>query len=100
MKDTSRRDFLKTSALLPFIFRENKGYPHKKMPLLSFSTLGCPDWPFDKILEFASVHKYDGIELRGLLGELDLLKCPEFSSLGKTRDTRKRIEDRGLRIVD
>jgi sugar phosphate isomerase/epimerase len=33
---------------------------------LSFTTLGCPDWSFDKILEEAQKMGYSGIEIRGL----------------------------------
>ena len=52
----------------------------KNKPLLSFSTLGCPDWTFQQIIDFAVQHDYKGIELRGIQRELDLTKCNEFSS--------------------
>jgi sugar phosphate isomerase/epimerase len=47
---------------------------------LSFSTLGCPKWPWRNVLDQASRLGYAGIELRGLEGEIDLLKRPEFSA--------------------
>lgn len=31
---------------------------------LSFSTLACPDWNLDKIVDFAVTNSYDGVELR------------------------------------
>ena len=35
-----------------------------------FSTLGCPEWSFSDIISVASDLQYDGIEIRGILGEL------------------------------
>ncbi|MES1222270.1 MAG: sugar phosphate isomerase/epimerase family protein, partial [Bacteroidota bacterium] len=98
---TTRRDFLKTStALLSVVAAGNSFEFFKSKPLLSFSTLGCPDWSFDKILDFSVANGYDGIEIRGILRELDLTKCPEFSTKDKINETRKRIEDKKLKIVD
>ncbi|MDR3174073.1 MAG: sugar phosphate isomerase/epimerase [Treponema sp.] len=37
---------------------------------LSFTTLGCPDWSFDRILEEAQKMGYSGIEIRGLEGKM------------------------------
>lgn len=37
---------------------------------LSFTTLGCPDWSFDTVLDNARAMGFDGIELRGLRDEL------------------------------
>ncbi|ADO77018.1 sugar phosphate isomerase/epimerase family protein [Halanaerobium praevalens] len=31
---------------------------------LSYSTLACPEWNFDKIIKFAKINFYDGVELR------------------------------------
>lgn len=72
----------------------------KPGPLLSFSTLGCPDWPFEKIISFAAENDYDGIELRGIQRELDLTKCPEFNSPEKILLTRKFVENKGLKFAD
>jgi sugar phosphate isomerase/epimerase len=62
---------------------------------LSFSTLGCPGWPFDELLERARGYGFDGIGLRGVRGELDLRKVPE---LGPDRlpETRRRLAAAGL----
>lgn len=38
---------------------------------LSFSTLGCPEWNWDKILNQAEAMGFDGVEVRGVGGELD-----------------------------
>ena len=80
-KQATRRDFLKTASgiavgvlIEPFL-----GFTKKK-PLFSFSTLGCPKWSFETIINCAADNGYNGIEIRGLQGQLDLPKCPEFSS--------------------
>jgi len=64
----------------------------------SFSTLACPDWSLDQVLEAAVSYGFDGVELRVISHELDLWKLPEFQ-LGSLAATRKRIEDLGLRVT-
>ncbi len=71
----------------------------KDTPLLSFSTLGCPDWTFQQIIDFAEQHHYNGIEVRGILRQLDLGQCKEFSKENKAT-TLKLMKDKGLRFVD
>ena len=101
MKYSNRREFLHNSALLitgaiagsSFHFKENR-------PLLSFSTLGCPDWSFKEIMDFAVAHSYQGIELRGILRQMDLTKCNEFSTTQNRKTTVKLMADRGLHFVD
>lgn len=72
----------------------------KGKPKLSFSTLGCPDWTFKTMVEFASSNGYTGLEMRGILSELDLPKCVEFSSRENIRATRKLMYDNGLKFVN
>ena len=69
----------------------------KKLPI-SFSTLGCPAWSWDRILDFAKQHGFTGVELRGLMGNMDLPTCPEFSP-GRIEQSKKDIAARGLRIA-
>jgi sugar phosphate isomerase/epimerase len=59
----------------------------ERLPL-AFSTLGCPKWPWRTIVDVAAREGYAALELRGILGELDLPKVPEFgpAALGATRD--------------
>src|SRR3954467_14573997 len=64
----------------------------------SFSTLACPDWSLDQVLDAAQTYGYDGVELRVLSRELDLWRLPEFGR-GALADTRRRIEDHGLWFV-
>src|SRR4051812_12406044 len=86
MSPITRKSFLQRSGLfLAAYFAGPLATFRKKDPLLSFSALGCPDWTFPQIIGFAAQHGYQGIELRGILRQLDLSQCPEFS----TADARK-----------
>jgi sugar phosphate isomerase/epimerase len=100
MKYTNRREFLQSAAILfagaavfySFDFK-------KKKHLLSFSTLGCPDWSFGKITDFAVEHGYQGLELRGIQRQMDLTKCSEFNTAQNRKSTVKLMQDRGLNFV-
>ena len=41
-----------------------------------------------------------GIEVRGIMREMDLTKVPEFSSPGAIAESLKKMKDRGLVFVD
>ena len=101
MKKINRRSFIKNSSLtvagIAFVnsaLANTKIYPH-----FSFSTLGCPKWSLPYIINFASDNEYDGIEIRGISGELDITKCPDFSNKEKISSSRKMAEDKQLRII-
>src|ERR1051325_11925443 len=64
---------------------------------LAFSTLGCPDWDVDQIVEAARRLGYDGVELRAVGGTLDLLSRPEFAP-EETDRTKAYFEDHGIEI--
>ncbi|HRI22677.1 MAG TPA: sugar phosphate isomerase/epimerase family protein [Panacibacter sp.] len=101
MNKSTRRHFLQTTAgLLAVAFTTSSFGLKKKAPLLSFSTLGCPDWTFEKIINFAAENNYKGIELRGIQRQLDLTKCNEFSSPENISATLKKMKEKGLRFVD
>ncbi|MGC3946497.1 MAG: sugar phosphate isomerase/epimerase family protein [Chryseolinea sp.] len=91
----SRRDFLKTTiavagaAAFGFAMK-------KKAPKLSFSTLGCPKWTLQQIINTAATNGYEGVEFRGLEGELFLPKRPEFST--SVTDTVRQFADKRIRI--
>jgi sugar phosphate isomerase/epimerase len=72
----------------------------KTKPLLSFSTLGCPDWSFKQITDFAVQHGYKAIEVRGIQRQLDLTKCKEFSSPQNIDATLKLMKEKGLRFIN
>ncbi len=97
---TTRRNFLQTTAALitaslgasAFVFKKNE-------PLLAFSTLGCPDWSLTQIVDFASQHGFKGIEVRGLLRQMDLTQCKEFSKQNLATSLRL-LQDKGLNFVN
>lgn len=97
--DYSRRDFIKASlgiAGLAFISGSDDA---RKKPLLSFSTLGCPDWSYPDIVNFAAANGYNGIEIRGLQRELDLPKCREFSTHQNSIASAKLTKEKGIKII-
>ena len=64
---------------------------------LAFSTLGCPNWELDQIVETAERLGYDGVELRAVGGSLDLLARPEFTT-DQLNTTRTLFADRSVEI--
>ena len=99
MKLFSRKKFLLSGlslVTLPSLLSIKKETSLK----LSFSTLGCPDWSFDKIIDFARDNQYSGIEVRGILRQMDLPLVPEFSNTETISTTMKKMNDRGLKFVD
>src|SRR5947208_10299256 len=70
---TTRRELVGTAPalLLPW-------HAAKKLPL-GFSTLGCPSWPWPRILDFAAEQQFASVELRGILTNMDLTKVPELA---------------------
>jgi sugar phosphate isomerase/epimerase len=99
MKLVSRKKFLLSGlslVTLPSLLSIKKETSLK----LSFSTLGCPDWSFDKIIDFARDNQYSGIEVRGILRQMNLPLVPEFSNSGAIQTTLKKMNDRGLKFVD
>src|SRR5207342_1774709 len=96
----SRKHFIESMAFLAMIPGMKSTRPTADFYKLSFSTLGCPDWGFDKIIDFAKDNHYTGIEVRGILHEMELTKVPEFSSSEAITVTMKKMKDRGLVFVD
>lgn len=101
MPHASRRKFLQTSSVLAAAALLGTSFTLKnKKPLLSFSTLGCPDWELEAIVVFAKELGYDGIELRGIKRELDLTKCRELATASARKQTADMMKAAGLKIVD
>src|SRR6476661_4471874 len=100
MNTTTRKEFLQASALLLGSLIIGSSFDFRKQRvLLSFSTLGCPDWTFDQIMEFAGKHGYRGIEVRGLQRQMDLTQCPEFKTATNRKDTLSLMKKKGLEFV-
>ena len=97
---STRRHFIKTAGLVGVAFATTSFEFKKYTPLLSFSTLGCPDWTFETILNFAVSNSYNGIEVSVMQKQKDLSKCAEFNTKEDTLATRKLIEEKNLQIVD
>jgi sugar phosphate isomerase/epimerase len=70
----------------------------ERLPL-AFSTLGCPAWEWPKILEFAESHGFAAIELRGLMGSMDLPSRPEFAP-ERIAQSKKEVAAHGLKIAN
>lgn len=101
MRTITRRSFIQCSGgLLAFTAVDKSYFFRTKDPLMSFSTLGCPDWTLDQILEFASSHQFRGVEIRGIQRELDLSKSQHFSSDENIRATIRKFSDKGLKIIN
>ncbi|MEP7372680.1 MAG: sugar phosphate isomerase/epimerase family protein [Chitinophagaceae bacterium] len=101
MPHTTRREFLQTSAMLAASAVMGSSIDFKKKkPLLSFSTLGCPDWSFQQTTDFAVKHGYKGIEIRGILRQMDLPKCNEFNTAESRSATMTMMKEKGLQFVD
>jgi sugar phosphate isomerase/epimerase len=88
---TTRREFVGTAAalLLP--------WPAVKRPPLGFSTLGCPTWPWTRILDFAAEHQFASIELRGILTNMDLTKVPELAP-DRIGEAKRQLKAHGLSV--
>ena len=98
----SRKQFLQNSAILMAVAVTGSAFTAlvADKPLLAFSTLGCPDWTFEQITDFAVQNGYKGLEVRGIKREMDLTKCPEFSSPEKIKATLALMNTKGLKFVN
>ena len=64
---------------------------------LCFSTLSCPGWDWNTVLRQAKALGFDGIELRGILGELDATRLPQFQP-DAVKATMAQLIDAGLAL--
>ncbi len=91
-----RRDFLERLAILLTALPEIARATGERLPI-GFSTLGCPNWNWLKILDFAEQNRFAAVELRGLQGTMDLPSRPEFGD-ALLEQSKKEVASRGLRI--
>lgn len=100
MTRTTRRSFLASLgagfAIAPALLRARGAAP--RFPL-SFSTLGCPAWPWKTIVANADRFGYAAIELRGIAGEMDLPKVPELSGT-RLAESKRDLAALGLVVSD
>ncbi len=97
---TTRREFLHSSALA--ILAGCAGAPRipaapSRLPL-GFSTLGCPQWSLEQILDFAQQHSFAAIELRGLQDKIDITQHPDLAP-AQLPDVKEQLAERGLTVV-
>ncbi|MDP9339906.1 MAG: sugar phosphate isomerase/epimerase [Acidobacteriota bacterium] len=92
----SRREFVGTVALAGLGAQFVAAAPAPQP--LAFSTLGCPRWTWLQILDFAAQHGFSAVELRGMLGELNLPARPEFAA-DKILQAKRDVASRGLKIA-
>lgn len=64
---------------------------------ISFTTLSCPDWNWDKIVSEAARLGYNGIEIRGVEGEMYIPKARPFIP-GNIEETMKQLRKNNLEI--
>lgn len=64
---------------------------------LAFSTLGCPDWTFDEVLERARDMGYQAIELRGVNGKMRADEMDVFRPENR-KATMEKVRAHGLTI--
>src|SRR6202051_2920545 len=95
MKPT-RREFVSSLALAALGARYVRAAA-ERLPL-AFSTLGCPAWTWAQILEFAEQHEFAAVELRGLLGDMNLPQRPEFAA-DKIPAAKRDVAAHGLKIA-
>ncbi|HKX26143.1 MAG TPA: sugar phosphate isomerase/epimerase family protein [Blastocatellia bacterium] len=98
MLKITRREFTRQAAAIAapaFIINLKSA---KRMPI-AFSTLGCPNWEWKKILDQASQLGYAAIELRGLMNDVDLTKSPQFTG-DRIRESLRDLDALGLKISD
>ncbi|MBQ3810483.1 MAG: sugar phosphate isomerase/epimerase [Kiritimatiellae bacterium] len=64
---------------------------------LSFTTLACPAWDIGTIVGAAVANRYDAIDFRGYLGDVELPDSPAFRG-GALRELAARVRDAGLAV--
>lgn len=64
---------------------------------LGFSSLCCPTWTLDSIIDVAAGMGFQGFELRGLRGQLDLTRIPELN--GEQERLTGRLTEAGVELV-
>jgi sugar phosphate isomerase/epimerase len=95
--EITRREFLAAgtaAALMSGLPRAGE----KRQPL-AFTTLGCPGWEWKKVLDYAEENGFSAIELRGIMGQMDLPSRPEFAP-GQIAESKRQVSDHGLKISD
>src|SRR3954451_15106696 len=94
----TRRDILKLAASAVTIPAIGSSKPAKQLPI-AVSTLGCPKWAWNTIVKNTSQWGFAALELRGILDQMDLPKCPEFGGT-RLKGTLAELAAANLKISD
>jgi sugar phosphate isomerase/epimerase len=93
----NRREFVKSTSMALLAGLALGETKPSKLPI-AFSTLGCPEWEWKKILDFGSQHGFAAVELRGIEGNLDLPSNPIFAA-NRIEQTKQEIAASKLKIA-
>ena len=93
---TTRRAFVETTAALLAADWTRAPRPAGRLPL-GFSTLGCPQWTWSQVLDFAAAHGFAAVELRGLQAAMDLTQVPELAP-ERLGEAKRQLAEHGLRV--
>ena len=63
---------------------------------MAFTTLGCPAWDLDTVIEKGSAFGYEGVDFRGIQGEIDVTTLAEFTT--SIVETKRKLGDAGLSV--
>lgn len=97
----TRKQFLQNSAILVAASMTSSSFVVlKDKPLLSFSTIACPDWTLKQSIDFAALHNYSGLEIRGIKRQMDLPNAIEFNSPNNMESTLATMKEKGLKFVN
>src|SRR5262245_46902454 len=66
---------------------------------IAVSTLGCPKWDWNTIVRNTSESGFAALELRGILDQMDLPKCPEFTGT-RLKGALRDLSAAGLAVSD
>ncbi|MDP1796508.1 MAG: sugar phosphate isomerase/epimerase family protein [Planctomycetaceae bacterium] len=64
----------------------------------SFSTLACPDWTWFDVLEHGPEYGYQGVEIRLLSRETNLLQIPDLAPAHRVK-RRQELKDAGFEVA-
>jgi sugar phosphate isomerase/epimerase len=66
------------------------------MMKIAFTTLGCPTWDLDTICRKAREYGFDGVDFRGLQGQIDVTLSPEYTE--GLAATKQKLADAGILV--
>ena len=71
----------------------------KQKVKLGFNTLSCPDWDLKTTIRNAAKMGYQGVELRGIAGDINLTDAPELKP-GQLPEIIKLCREENIKIFN